>query len=183
MKFDALETTRHLLEAGVDANTRGESGEGQTMLHLAASFQKPRDAAMVKLLLEHGADAHLREIPKDYGPQWRNRPGDRPLLGPGETALHKAEAAGNDEAFEALLAAGADAYAMSDDGRSSLHAAASSHASAYIAGRLLGLGLDPNQKYKNSQSHPPLRDAPRVFYQGEPPRTCQAPPLARGDHA
>lgn len=87
------------------ANPRAQVAEtGETPLHGAlAKAQRPAHNFVVRLLLEHGADANARTIP--------GRPTEafmRDTRTRGETPLHRAAAFGDAEAIRLLLDNGAD---------------------------------------------------------------------------
>ncbi len=121
---------RELLDAGPSL-IRAHASDGWTPLHLAAHFRHER---VVELLLERGADVHLRS---------RNSHANTPLhaalaggagaplvrrlidagvavdarQGGGYTGLHEAAGIGSEENVRLLLEAGADAEAQTDEGK------------------------------------------------------------------
>jgi uncharacterized protein len=99
---NALECVRALLRAGADPN-RGRDESGETPLHHALATREPDRTALVKLLLDHGADPNASTKPGvpslNFWRDARTR---------GETPLHRAAAFSPRETIELLLAAGAD---------------------------------------------------------------------------
>lgn len=105
--FNNLDCVRLLLAAGAKA-TATVKETGETALHsaLIGLGENATDAdrhAVVKLLLEHGADPNQRTIPgKATLAFWRD------VRTRGETPLHRAAAYAAEETIELLLGAGAD---------------------------------------------------------------------------
>lgn len=99
-----------LLEAGADPNC-GREATGETPLHSALTKAHNDRNAVVRLLLDHGADPNRRTIPKvPTSGFWRD------VRTRGETPLHRAAAFGNAETIELLLSAGADKELRDDNG-------------------------------------------------------------------
>jgi serine/threonine-protein phosphatase 6 regulatory ankyrin repeat subunit B len=99
------DTARLLLERGAKVNTR-ENWGGQSALMWAASQQQP---AMVKLLIEYGADADDRSKAQDWQRRITSEPRIKPQLDPGGyTPLLYAAREGCVGCVEALLEGGAD---------------------------------------------------------------------------
>jgi uncharacterized protein len=99
---NALECVRALLRAGADPN-RGRDESGETPLHHALATLEHDRTALVKLLLDHGADPNRRTKPGVPSLNfWRD------VRTRGETPLHRAAAFSPRETIELLLAAGAD---------------------------------------------------------------------------
>jgi uncharacterized protein len=97
-----LECVRILLRAGANPN-RGRDESGETPLHHALAKDGADRTALVKLLLDHGADPNARTKPGVASCNfWRD------ARTRGETPLHRAAAYGPAETIEILLAAGAD---------------------------------------------------------------------------
>jgi ankyrin repeat protein len=102
-----VECVRILLAGGADAN-RATERTGETALHssLARSGDNVNDVdrlAVVRLLVEHGADVNRRTIPGAASMAfWRD------VRTRGETPLHRAAAFASEEAVRFLLDAGAD---------------------------------------------------------------------------
>ena len=97
-----LECVRVLLGAGADPN-RGRDASGETPLHHALATNESDRSALVKLLLDHGADPNARTKPGIVSFNfWRD------ARTRGETPLHRAAAFSPAETIELLLAAGAD---------------------------------------------------------------------------
>jgi uncharacterized protein len=104
--FRQAEAAQVLLEAGADVRAAARNPMRVTALHAAAAA---RQAPLVKLLLDHGADANARQQ-ASY------------------TALHAAAQHGDVEMAELLLARGADPWLRSDDGKdAAAHARAGGH--------------------------------------------------------
>ncbi|KAL5594045.1 hypothetical protein BROUX41_001097 [Berkeleyomyces rouxiae] len=100
-----IETTRNLLGVGVDVNAYDHLGNTPLMAFVANSLESSADRAspraLIKLLVDGGADVHAR-----------NRKG--------ETALHVAVRRGNKLAMRALVEAGANVHVRDGLGRSVL---------------------------------------------------------------
>jgi ankyrin repeat protein len=121
-----IEVVAELLSAGLDPNAKGR--DGKPLLH--AAFYGGADVC--KLLLESGACVDGRDAP-------------------GATALAKAAAYGRRDLVDVLLASGADVSLRNSNDTTILHCAASSK----VRGRelcelFLSLGVDPDQRTKNS---------------------------------
>jgi len=113
------------LDSGADVQRRTYGGAGETVLHLAAKSKGPNSAAILKLLLEHGADIgarHTSELP--HAAERHRAMASFYPIETGETALLKAARTGNIAAFKFLLSAGADPPEAAADGRTCLHMAA-----------------------------------------------------------
>ena len=119
--FGDIERLRSLLDQRPDI-VRERSGDGFTLLHLAAFFGQ-QDA--VDLLLTSGAETDGR------GTGW--------MTG---TPLHSAASSGNVAVVRTLLAAGADPTARQSGGWTALHAAAR-NGDPRMAELLLAAGADP----------------------------------------
>ena len=127
------------------ARARGESllgalrdafdGSGQTALHAAAVVGTAKGAALVNLLLQHAARVNT------------------PDADTANTPLHRAAAAGCDDALQALLGAGADANAKDAQGGSPLLAAAASGSAKCVAA-LLAAGSNPRAVSRTSGATP-----------------------------
>jgi ankyrin repeat protein len=102
-----VECVRILLAGGADAN-RATQRTGETALHssLARSSEAVNEVdrlAVVRLLVEHGADVNRRTIPGAATMAfWRD------VRTRGETPLHRAAAYASEETVRYLLDAGAD---------------------------------------------------------------------------
>jgi ankyrin repeat protein len=103
-RSDNVTAARRLIEAGADVNAQ-EAWRGQTALIWAAAQRQP---AMVKLLLEHGADPNARSTPNDWDRQVsaERRRQYRPFGG--LTALLYAAREGCAECARVLVEGGAD---------------------------------------------------------------------------
>jgi ankyrin repeat protein len=94
-----IDTAGLLLDKGAAVNAR-ESWGGQSALMWAAAQQQP---AMIKLLLEHGADVDARGKDHDW-PRWvTSEPRNKPLDPGGYTPLLYAAREGCEACVEALL--------------------------------------------------------------------------------
>lgn len=110
------DTARLLLERGADVNA-WESWGGQSALMWASSQQQ---AAMVQLLLEHGAEVDARGKEHDW-PRWvTSEPRNKPLDQGGYTPLLYAAREGCGACVEVLLDGGADINLTDLDGRTPL---------------------------------------------------------------
>lgn len=96
--FGHYDTAEYLAMAGAPINSSSRNKLGATPLHSAAAAGHTK---IVKMLLEHGADANIRE----QG---------------GFTPLHAAAQNGDVETIRALLLGGADLTIKSEDGKSPL---------------------------------------------------------------
>jgi ankyrin repeat protein len=119
--FGDVERLRSLLDQRPDI-VRERSGDGFTLLHLAAFFGR-QDA--VELLLASGAETDGRATGWMTG-----------------TPLHSAASSGNVAIVRTLLAAGADPTARQSGGGTALHAAAQ-NGDPRMAEMLLQAGADP----------------------------------------
>jgi cytohesin len=105
--FNNVECVRLLLQAGADPNAL-VNGTAETALHgciigLGKSVTVSDCHAVVKLLIEHGADPNRRTIPGvETLAFWRD------VRTRGETPLHRAAAYASEETIRFLLDAGAD---------------------------------------------------------------------------
>ncbi len=115
--FGHPELAKGLLNRGAAIDSRSTNAMKNTPLHAAAAGAK---FEMVKLLLDHGADANARQ----HG---------------GWTALHSAAQTGNRAMGETLLAHGADVKARADNNQSPLDLALV-HGYGEMATLLEGLG-------------------------------------------
>lgn len=77
-----------IIDFGADVNLQGDDGE--TALHIATDYHKPRDKVMIRYLLDQGADVNSKTAFDKYTP------------------LHNALVVGNEEIVEMILNAGAD---------------------------------------------------------------------------
>jgi uncharacterized protein len=111
---DNLECVRHLLVAGANPNRACEA-TGETPLHGAVTDKVLDRTALVRLLLDYGADPNVRTKPgiRSYA-FWRD------ARTRGETPLHRAAAYSSPEVIEMLLAAGGDTTARDVNGDSPL---------------------------------------------------------------
>lgn len=127
-----LEVARILIARGAQVNTVDEGG--YTPLLIAAG-NGDRSAAMVKLLLEHGAQVNVKS--GDTAEIVKNGP----ILIGHLTPLHVAAGQGNYETVEALLNAGADVNARDVRGATPLVlAVATDHANPKVVQLLLAKG-------------------------------------------
>ena len=108
-----LEQVKLLLAKGAQVNEK--SKYGVTPLHIAArqgqlhwprsgQTQPANAAAIVEILLEHGADVNVRNVHPKAASRWKTITESTPL--------HKAAVGGNKETMELLLAYGADVNAV-----------------------------------------------------------------------
>ena len=113
-----------LLEAGADVNAPDSAGNTPLLASLSLYPRRPEGLAteLAIRLLALGADPNGRD-------------------GQGRTPLYVAASVEGQEVVRALLEAGADSHALTDDGASTLHAAAESGSPEVIA--LLEFGADP----------------------------------------
>ena len=100
--MNSTDCVRLLLEGGADANS-AEARTGETALHSCLAKREGDRLAVVKVLIEHGADPNRRTIPgvKTLA-YWRD------VRTRGETPLHRAAAYAAQETVQLLLDAGAD---------------------------------------------------------------------------
>lgn len=103
-RTDNLEAARLLIRAGADVN-RVEQWRGQTALMWAAAQKQP---AMVKLLLEEGADPDAQSTPNNWERQVTAEPRMKVLPAGGLTPLLYAVREGCTECTRLLIADGAD---------------------------------------------------------------------------
>jgi ankyrin repeat protein len=96
--FGHYDTAEYLIKAGASVNSPARNGLKAAPIHSAASAGHTR---IVKLLLDHGADANIREQA-------------------GYTALHAAAQNGDIETIRTLLFGGADLTLKSDDGKTAM---------------------------------------------------------------
>jgi len=99
-----LEAARHLVAAGADVNAV-EQWRGQTALMWAAAQHQP---AMVKFLLEAGADPDAQSLPNDWERQVTAEPRMKVLPAGGMTPLLYAAREGCTECTSLLIEGGAD---------------------------------------------------------------------------
>jgi len=129
-----IELVRLLLAKGADVNTVDEGGFTALM---SAASNGDRNAAMVKLLLEHGADVNVKS--GDTAEIVKNGPIALGHLTPLQLAAGQA----NYEAVEALAKAGADVNAKDVRNATPLvFAVATDHANPRIVKLLLARGAD-----------------------------------------
>jgi ankyrin repeat protein len=105
--FNNVECVRLLLGAGADVNAvvkdTGETALHGALIGLGQNVSPADRLAVVKLLIEHGADPNRRTIPgRPTSAFWRD------VRTRGETPLHRAAAYAPEETVEFLLQAGAD---------------------------------------------------------------------------
>lgn len=127
---DATEALAVLREAGADLDVRSTNGMN-TLDHAAASGSLAVIAELAPTPAE--LDARSEVVTQGHG-----YPADR-----GPTALAIAARAGQLEAVDALLAAGADVDARSANGQTALFAAVVSDQPPEIVSALLAAGADP----------------------------------------
>lgn len=96
--FGHYDTAEYLVKAGAPINSPARNGLKAAPIHSAASAGHVR---IVKLLLDHGADANVREQA-------------------GYTALHATAQNGDIEMIRTLLFGGADLTLKSDDGKTAM---------------------------------------------------------------
>lgn len=96
--FGQYDTAEYLVKAGASVNSPAHNGLKAAPIHSAAAARHIR---IVKLLLDHGADANVREQA-------------------GYTALHAAAQNGDEEMIRLLLFGGADLTLKSDDGKTAM---------------------------------------------------------------
>jgi ankyrin repeat protein len=141
--FKPIEMVQAAIEDGVNVNGIGSNGE--TALHYAANSGKND---IVRLLLESGADANIRDVDDQIG------------LGSGATPLYLA--ASNFlssvavETFDLLFAAGADPNIPDDKGNTPLMKAVDVHSRFFStvanAARLIKGGADLEMKNKDGNT-------------------------------
>jgi ankyrin repeat protein len=117
-----LVIAQRLLKAAADPNVANSSGE--TIL-MAVADMGTSEAALIELLIAHGANVNARETAK------------------GQTALMWAAVRGDLPVAKALLAAGADIHARTTAGSTPLHFAVQ-QGSLSVAQLVLEKGADPN---------------------------------------
>jgi ankyrin repeat protein len=108
--FRQPEVARALIERGADVNAAARNAFRVAPVHAAAAV---RDAAIMQLLIEHGAGVNARQQM-------------------GYTALHTAAQHGDDVMLDLLLAAGADPRATGDDGKTPADLAAAKGHTAIV---------------------------------------------------
>jgi ankyrin repeat protein len=96
--FGHYDTAEYLVKAGAPVNSPARNGLKAAPIHSASAAGHVR---IVKLLLDHGADANVREQA-------------------GYTALHAAAQNGDEEMIRTLLFGGADLTLKSDDGKTAM---------------------------------------------------------------
>ncbi|PQE04403.1 hypothetical protein CJF31_00010349 [Rutstroemia sp. NJR-2017a BVV2] len=144
----ATDTINLLLKGSNPSSINIPDNRGNTPLHLASSGEAHSGSkhslvarAIVKLLLEHGADARLR-----------NQKGQTPLhLVTTDTAL-----------MELLLANGAGLNDADAEGNTALHFAASNLCYIEAVRFLISRGADPHAQ--NSKGNTPLHEAAGGYY-------------------
>ncbi|KAI9647119.1 hypothetical protein NHQ30_005121 [Ciborinia camelliae] len=147
----ATDTIKLLLKGSNPSSINIPDKRGNTALHLASSGEAKSGSehsfvarAIVKLLLEHGADAGLR-----------NKKGQTPLhLVTKDTAL-----------MELLLANGAGLNDADADGNTALHFAASNLRYIEAVRFLISRGADLHAR--NSQGNTPLHEAASGYYMND----------------
>lgn len=107
-----VEAARILIKAGADVNAT-EQWRGQTALMWAAAQKQP---AMMKLLLDQGADADARSLPNDWERQVTAEPRMKILPTGGLTPLLYATREGCTECVALLIKAGANLNLPDPDG-------------------------------------------------------------------
>ena len=152
-----IRTASVLLAHGADVNAKETKG-GQTALMWAAANRSPE---LVKLLVDHGADARARSAggftPLLFAAQQGLVESGRALLPAGAdvnerstrdrmTALMVAAASGNNAFSILLLEKGANPDLTSESGFTALHYAASDRNGADVVRALLGRGAQPNPR-------------------------------------
>ncbi len=108
--FRHPELARTLIERGANVNAAARNAFRVAPVHAAAAV---RDASVMKLLIDHGADVNARQQM-------------------GYTALHTAAQHGDDVMLELLLASGADSRATGDDGKTPADLAAAQGHTAIV---------------------------------------------------
>jgi ankyrin repeat protein len=108
--FRQPELARVLIERGANVNAAARNAFRVAPVHAVAAV---RDAAIMQLLIDHGADVNARQQM-------------------GYTALHTAAQHGDDVMLDLLLAAGADPRAAGDDGKTPADLAAAQGHTAIV---------------------------------------------------
>jgi ankyrin repeat protein len=147
-----VDVVKSLLTRGANVNLK-DSSRGQTALMWAVAYRHP---AVVRILIEHGADVHARSTVTREIVMRGNRYGGvvsqqravtqravGELEQGGSTALLFAARHGEVESARLLIAAGADVNVAAPDGTSAL-VMASHGGHGALASFLLGAGAEPN---------------------------------------
>jgi ankyrin repeat protein len=108
--FRQPELARMLIERGANVNAAARNAFRVALVHAAAAV---RDAAIMQLLIDHGADVNARQQM-------------------GYTALHTAAQHGDDIMLDLLLTAGADPRTAGDDGKTPADLAAAQGHTAIV---------------------------------------------------